>query len=107
MSLSSLPRDGSGSPIQVGRPKADSTQTLSYTATKATTGSSFSAERLVRLYATTLCHVEISPTADADIDTNSMPLGAGAVEYFYVKSGDFISAVRNASDGSLYITEMD
>jgi len=59
--------------------------------------------RIVRLVSTTACHVAFgsNPTAT----TSSTYLPAGSVEYFKIKGGDKIAAIKNTAAGSLYITE--
>ncbi len=57
---------------------------------------------IVRLVASTDCHVAFgsAPTADA----NSLFLPANTPEYFACAASDKVAAVRDATDGALYIT---
>lgn len=59
---------------------------------------------VVRVVATTNCHIRFgaNPTAT----TSNVYLPAGVVEYFRVTPGDKVAAIKNATAGSLYVTEM-
>lgn len=59
---------------------------------------------VVRLVATTNCHVKFgsNPTAT----TSDIYLPAGVVEYFKVSASDKVAAIKNADAGNLYVTEM-
>ena len=80
-------------------------QKVAYTATAATR-SAFSDEvRLVRLYATSDCHISISNPA-ATATTSMTPLAAKDYEYYKVAPGNIISVIRSSGNGSLYISEL-
>lgn len=61
--------------------------------------------KVVRLLATTLCHVNFGPTG-ASATTANMPLQANVPEYFNIEGGEFIQAIKNTTAGTLYVTEM-
>jgi 2-methylaconitate cis-trans-isomerase PrpF len=98
--------DGNAEPVQVMRPRPGSTETVSYTTSAGATSAAYTNNIVVRLYATSNCHVEFGPTASSDVTTSSMPLPAGSVEYFYVNKGDLIAVVQDTASGTLFITEM-
>lgn len=58
---------------------------------------------IVRLLATTDCHLSFDGTAAT---TNDMRLPAGIAEYFKVNTGTVIRAIKNTTAGTLYITRM-
>jgi len=81
------------------------TQVVAYTGTSAASSNAFSDDtRLVRVVATTDCHITFAGTPTA---TTSHPfLPANTVEYFIVNGGQKIAAIRSAVSGNLYVTEM-
>lgn len=105
MSRSTLMTDGNGIPVQIMRPDPDSTQKIAYTS-GAGVSTLFNTPVGVRLYCTSDCHVEFGPNASSLVDTGSMFLPAGSVEYFYANKGDYIAVVQDTAAGYLYITEM-
>lgn len=80
-----------------------SAQSTAMTAAGAATGGPYGT-RLVRLVATTLCYVAFgaNPTATS----NSLMLAPNFPEYFQIKPGDKIAAIRDAADGKLNIAEV-
>lgn len=58
---------------------------------------------VVRLLATTDCHVVFDGTTPT---TASTRIVAGSPEYFKMNTGAQIKAIRNATDGTLYVTRM-
>jgi hypothetical protein len=100
MPSGNLPKDNSGQPIPVLRP--ENTQQVAYTDSAATSSAVGSKVRAVRLVSTTNCFVAFGATAD----TNDMPLIANVPESFAVNPGETISAIREATDGTLYVTEL-
>lgn len=84
--------DGSGNhpPIAPLPPVAEQTRSISGTSAQS---SAFGGRtRFVRLYTDTACFVKVglNPTA---ITASSLPLAAGASEYFSVQPGDKIAAI--------------
>lgn len=78
-------------------------QKVSYTASSAV-GSAFgTGTRIVRVYATTDCHIRFGTTPTAVTTDTFIP--AGVPEYFAVNAGVKIAAVRNSASGDLYVTE--
>jgi len=81
------------------------TQTAAFTASSAAiTNAVGSQVNKVRLLATQNCHIAFgaSPTAT----TSDFYLPSGVVEYFTIKPGQKVAAIRNSADGTLYVTEM-
>jgi hypothetical protein len=95
-----LPRDGGTSAIPALQ--QGTTAVIAYTT--VTNGSAYTGDHIIRLVATTDCHVEILASASAT--TSDMFLPANTVEYFHVKDGERVSVVQNASGGNLYVTTM-
>lgn len=82
------------------------TQTVATASANANSAAIGAGVKKVRLYATKLCHIVIGDTAALAVaTTSSMPLPADKPEYFDVPPGGFIGVIRNAEDGTLYITE--
>lgn len=78
---------------------------VNYTGTAANSSAITDQVRYVRLYATTDCFITISNPA-VTATTAATPLVAKDYEIFKVAPGNIISAIRAASDGSLYISEL-
>lgn len=81
------------------------TQNVAYTATAGTITNPVSdGVQVLRIWLTTAGFIKIaaSPTAT----TSDIPMPAGVPEYFIVPPGQKVSAIRSASDGTLYVTEM-
>lgn len=81
----------------VGKPKL--TRTVAVAATANTSDPLTS--QIVRVISTSTCYVRVGTGAK----NNDMLLIANEAEYFAVAEGDVISVIRDASDGTLYITE--
>ena len=85
---------------------AGATQKVSYTGTPGTITNPVHADtRVVRVWASTDCHVAIgeSPTATA----NDMPMTGQVAEDFKVKGGvSKVSFIQQTAGGTGYVTEM-
>ncbi len=88
--------------------QAGVTTKLSFTATQARTPGPVSKDvHIVRLVATETCHVAFGGPAVA-ATVNDLLLPAGVVEYFQVvPNASFVSAIQSATNGILYVTEMN
>lgn len=83
------------------------TQSAAYTATAARTSAGVGAQtRVVRLIATTACFIVFGGSA-VDATTSDVYLAASREEYFIIGAGQYVSAIRSASDGTLYVSEME
>ena len=85
------------------------TKKVSYTGTAAwNTGDLLSGEGIgLFVYATTLCHVVFSSAATVTAATNTdQPIPAGLVIQLPYAGVQSISAIRNASSGDIYVTEI-
>jgi hypothetical protein len=80
----------------------DTVQKVDYTSTAASSSALGGQTRFVRLYATTDCHVNFNGTAT----TSVTPIAAKDYEIVKCHPGGTISVIRNASNGSLFITEL-
>ena len=98
----SLPTDVNGNPIPALRPVGS--QNVSYSAVAGLSAAIASHIRIVRLVATTDCYVVFDDNPVAT--TSDMLILAGVPEYFEIKGGEKISAVRYSVSGVLNITEM-
>jgi hypothetical protein len=81
-------------------------QTVAYTSVAGTIANAVSAgTNVVRVATNTAAYVKIgnSPTAAA---TNSIYMAAGDPEYFIVRPGEKVSAVRVTTSGTLSVTEV-
>jgi ABC-type taurine transport system substrate-binding protein len=81
------------------------TQTVSFTSTSAANTTAFqSGTNVVRVIASTNCHIAFaqSPTAT----TSSAKLPPNEAEYFVVNAGEKIAAIRTTTSGTLYVTEV-
>lgn len=73
--------------------------------TQPTTGNN---TRHIRLVGTVSCWVSFGTNPVAAIrSTNSMFLPAGLPEYFWVRQGEQLAVIQDATAGFLYITELD
>jgi hypothetical protein len=79
------------------------TQKVSYTATPALSASVQPRVNLVRLFATTDCHIAIGVAPVAT--TNDTVLKADYPEYFCINPGEKISFRRRTTNGDVWITE--
>lgn len=88
------------------RPKK--THVVTVTSTSAKTPVPFNQGiQMVRVVSTTACHITVdafdsNPTAA----TTDAYLPADTVEYFPLGAGESIAFIRNAADGTAYVTEM-
>ncbi len=101
-----LPRDQGGDPFQ-GALFPQETIIIAYTdvAAKNVDGDPITAQ-VVRLISTTDCHVKFQDKADALAAATDMLIRQFVPEYFYLHGKNYISAIRDASNGSLYVTIM-
>lgn len=78
-------------------------QVVAYTGTAGQSAALGTSTKLVRVIASSACHIKFgaNPTAT----TSDIYLPANVAEYFGVTPGDKISAVQVASGGNLNITE--
>lgn len=81
-------------------------QTVAYTGTAAASAAIGAQITVVRLVATTDCWVYFTAAGTAATNANGVFLPAMAVEYFRVPTSTKMSAVRDATSGSVYLTEM-
>ena len=78
---------------------------VDYTASAANSSAISAHVRFIRVYATTDCFITISnPVVTAT--SAATPIAAKDYEVFKVTEGQIVSAIRAASDGSLYISEL-
>lgn len=82
------------------------TQLSSYDASVAITNAVGAQVRVVRLIATTACHVAFAGTPTAT--TNDFLMAANREEYFTIHPGQKVAAIKatGSSAGILYVTEM-
>jgi len=100
-----LARDQGSDPIQGALfPKV--TGKISYTDTAAINSDPITAQ-IVRLIATTDVHVKFHDLTEAKAATSDMLLKANQAEYFTLWGKQYISAVRDAANGDLYVTVME
>lgn len=79
-------------------------QTIAYTASSAA-GTAFGANtHIIRVQATTDCHIRFGLGTPTAVATDT-PLTAGVSEYFAVFPSLNIAVIRDAADGTLYVTE--
>jgi hypothetical protein len=100
--MTTLPIDDFGERIQVLRPGG--TQTVAIGAASQASAPFGATTTVIRVVATSHCFLMLghSPTATA----GGHYLPAGAPEYFHVVPGEALAALRAASDGTLYVSEM-
>jgi hypothetical protein len=84
----------------------DVTQAASYDASVAITNAVGAQTVVVRLIATTACHVNFATTPTAT--TSDFLLAANREEYFTIKPGQKVAAIKQSGGtaGILYVTEM-
>jgi hypothetical protein len=100
-----LARDQGSDPVQGALfPKV--TVKISYTDTAAINNDPITAQ-IVRLIATTDVHVKFHDLADAKAATSDMLLKANQPEYFTLQGKQYISAIRDASNGDLFVTVVE
>jgi hypothetical protein len=82
------------------------TQISSYDSSVAVSNAFGAQVNVVRVIATTACHIVFAKTPSAT--TNDMYLAAGREEYFTVKPGQKVAAIKatGSSAGLLNVTEM-
>ena len=99
-----MPRDGTGRSIQALHPTT--AQTVTVTATTAVSGANFGANCEV---------VELTPTEDmfikfgdstVEATSGDIFLRQGSVYTYAVKGDTRVAAIRSATSGTLYITEL-
>lgn len=99
--MAQLTRDDQGNPIPVMRPGVSVRIAVGAASAASAALSTFAS--VVRLKATTDCHVAFGDTAASVTD---LALSAGETEYFAVRGGSVIRVIRAAADGFLNVTEM-
>lgn len=81
-------------------------QKITYDA--ATSNSTAFLAPIVRVTATTACFIRFGPAATGYTATTSYHyMGAGTTEYFKTRGLGYISAIKSATAGTLYISEME
>lgn len=98
--MSKLAIDSNAKPIQVLRPTATQTVSVSGTAANATAISTNA--RVARIICDTAVFYSVTGTAT----TSSVYLPADTVEFVHVYSGDVISLITSSATGTAYIAEM-
>lgn len=94
---------GSLNNIQAFKP--GTVQVVAYTGTSAASSNAFgTGTHLVRLVATTDCHIKFAGTPTAT--TSDMFLPAFTAEYFLAGEGEKVAAIQLSSGGNLNVTEM-
>ncbi|WP_395452859.1 hypothetical protein ACHMW5_02375 [Azospirillum melinis] len=85
----------------------ESTQKFAFTGSAARTTDPISTKGdgvvLVRLWASTDCHVSAGPGTPS-ATTSDIPLSAGVPEFFLWPGSWKVSAIRQTADGSLWVT---
>jgi hypothetical protein len=95
--------DSNGRPLPIFWPLT--TQAKAFTVAAAAIANAVGDEvRLVRVWATTDCHIAVGITPVAT--TADMPVTAKVETYIPVNGGDKLSAIRITADGTLYVTEL-
>jgi hypothetical protein len=94
--------DGFGNAFQALNPST--TVVVAIGGTSAQNSSPIVAE-VVRLIATSDCHVKFSPTGGS-ATTSDMFLKAGVAEYFSMKGDQYIAVIQATAGGNLFITNM-
>lgn len=97
-----LSADMLGKGMQIALP--GTTQAVAFTETATASAAVGSTTYAVRLVADKACHVEFATTPSAT--TAKMLLPAGVTEYFHIAGGQKVGVVRNAENGTLYVTEV-
>lgn len=81
------------------------TQSVAYTGTAGTISNAVGAQTYqVRVWCTSQAYIAFgaSPTAT----TSDIPIPANTPEYFTITPGQKVSAVRDSTSGTLFVTEM-
>ena len=81
-------------------------QTVAYTGTAAASAAIGAQITVVRVISTTDCWLFFTAAGTAATNANGIFLPGMSVEYFRVPTSTKVSAVRDATSGSLYLTEM-
>ena len=90
----------------IGTARLGTHQSVAYTGTAGTIATAItSGHNKVRVYVTTDAYIKIgsSPTAT----TSDVPLAAKSAEYFTINPGEKVSAIQDASGGTLHVTEVN
>lgn len=80
-------------------------QALAFTGTSAQSTALGTSTTLVKIFATTDCFIKVATDPTAVADGTCMFVPAGIIDFIGVGPGQKIAAIRNASSGTLYITE--
>lgn len=99
-----MPKDGAGHPFQALHPSA--TVAITIGVASAQNSSPIVAE-VVRLIATSDCHIKFSPTGGKLATSDDMLLKSGIAEYFYMRGDQYIAVIQDTGGGKLYITNME
>lgn len=84
-------------------PYPDKVSVVAYTAAAAASSAFQAGTNMVRLVASTACHVKIA--ADPTATTSDMYLAADVAEYFVVAEGQKVSAIQVSANGNLNVAE--
>ena len=85
--------------------KAVTNQVVAFTASSAAmTNAVGSGITIVRIVATSACHIAVGVTPVAT--TSNMYLPANVVQYLAISPGLKVAAIQNAAGGNLHVTEM-
>ena len=97
-----------GNYAAIGYPVDGGCQSVAYTGTAARTSSAAAGayEQRIALCSTTDCHVVFGGSA-VDATTSDFFLPSYAPVMFVIKPGQYVSAIRSASDGTLYVSRVD
>jgi hypothetical protein len=96
-------RDDGGATIQAIYPGV--TQKIDLSATSAQSAPVGTSTTAIRLYATADCFIAIGADPAAAADGTSLPLKAGAAEYFAIGRGQKVAGIVASGTGELYVTE--
>ena len=100
-----LARDQGGDGVQAALfPKA--TVVIAFTDVAAKNTDAITAQ-IVRIVATTDCHVKIHDLSDALAVAADMLVKANLAEYFCMNGKKYISAIRDTASGNLFVTVME
>lgn len=107
--MADLARDSRKVPVQVLQPSTTHVVTVDATSNAS---SAITLTNIVRIVSTVDCHIAFGGAGGGDsATTNDMFVPASVPEYFEIGDTDgstltVVYVTRNASDGTLYITEM-
>lgn len=80
-------------------------QTAAYTASSAAISNAVGdGVSVVRLVATSACHIKVAVTPVAT--SSDMLLPANTVQYIAIAPGQKVAAIQNSAGGTLHVTEM-